>query len=401
MLDFRETRPVVLAGAVRTPIGRFGGVLRPFSAVELGEVAARACLERSGVFPERVDETIVGHGRQAGCGPNPGRQIAVRAGIPEAKPAWTVNQACASGLKAVLLGAQSVALGAADVVLAAGTESMSNTPYLLPGARWGYRLGHDHIVDGQYRDGFVCPLCGDVMGLTAERLAERYDIGREEQDRYALESQHRAQQAREEGRLEGEIVPVEVHDRRGSIETVERDEHARDDVTMEQLARLPAVFKEGGTVHAGNSSGVTDGAAAVVVLAEELVAELDVTPMARLVVATQAGVDPAVMGIGPVPAMRELFDRTGLEMHDLDLVELNEAFAAQVLAVDRELGFDRERLNVNGGAIALGHPIGCTGTRILVTLLHEMSRRQSRYGVATLCVSGGMGTALLLRGTGA
>jgi len=396
MFDFRETRPVVLAAPVRTPIGRFGGSLRPLSAVELGQAAARACLERSGLPPGRVDETIVGHGRQAACGPNPGRQIAVGAGIPESQPAWTVNQACASGLKAVLLGAQSVAAGSADVILAGGTESMSNTPYLLTDARWGYRLGNDRVVDGQYRDGFVCPLCGDVMGLTAERLADRYDIGREEQDRYAMESQHRAQGAREEGRLAAEIVPLEVTDSKGRTETVGRDEHPRDDVTMEQLAGLPAVFKEGGTVHAGNSSGVTDGAAAVLVLAEETASELGLEPMARVVAATQAGVDPAVMGIGPVPSMRELLDRTGLEMDDLDLVELNEAFAAQVLAVDRELTFDRERLNVNGGAIALGHPIGCTGARILVTLLHEMARRRSRRGVATLCVSGGMGTSLLV-----
>jgi acetyl-CoA C-acetyltransferase len=273
---------------------------------------------------------------------------------------------------------------------------MSNTPYLLTGARWGYRLGHGEVVDGQYRDGFLCPLCGDLMGLTAERLAERYDIGREEQDLYAVLTQRRAQAAREEGRFAAEIVPVEVPGGKEGPREVTLDEQPRDDVTLEQLAALPAVFKEGGTVHAGNSSGVTDGAAAIVVLSEARAEELGVTPMARIVAATQAGVDPAVMGIGPVPAMRELMERTALSISGIDLIELNEAFAAQVLAVDRELCFDRDRLNVNGGAIALGHPIGCSGTRILVTLLHEMARREAERGVATLCVSGGMGTSLLV-----
>ena len=396
MLDFRKGRGVVLAGAVRTPIGKFGGVLRPLSAVQLGAAAARAALARSGVPAAAVDETIIGHARQAGAGPNPARQISIAAGIPETAPAFTVNQACASGLKAVILAAQSVALGAADVVLAGGTESMSNTPYLLTGARWGYRLGNAEVVDGQYRDGFLCPLCGDLMGRTAERLAERYEIGREEQDRYAVLTQRRAQAARQEGRFAAEIVPVEVAGGKDGPQEVAVDEQPRDDVTLEQLGRLPPVFKEGGTVHAGNSSGVTDGGAAIIVLSEVKAEELGVAPMARIVAATQAGVDPAVMGIGPVPALRELMEGTDLSIADLDLVELNEAFAAQVLAVDRELGFDHQRLNVNGGAIALGHPIGCSGTRIVVTLLHEMARRDAERGVATLCVSGGMGTSLLV-----
>ncbi len=396
MFDFRQARPIVLAGAVRTPIGKFGGALLPLSAVDLGVAAAIAAIERAGILPADIEETVFGHARQAGTGPNPARQVSMGAGIPETSPAYTVNQACASGLKSVILAAQTVALGGANVVLAGGMESMSNTPYLLPQARFGYRLGNSEVVDGMFRDGFICPLCGDLMGQTAERLAEEYDIGREQQDAYAIETQRRAQVAREAGRFDAEIVAVEVPQRKGDPLVVDRDEHPRDDLTMEQLARLPAVFKENGTVHAGNSSGVTDGGAALVVMSEEAAERLGVEPMARVVAATQAGVDPAVMGIGPVPSMRDLMEGLDIGIADIDLIELNEAFAVQVLAVDRELRLDRDVLNVNGGAIALGHPIGCTGARILVTLLHEMARRGAKRGVATLCVSGGMGTSLLV-----
>ena len=396
MIDFRNGEPVLLAGAVRTPIGRFGGGLSPLTAVDLGVAAASAVRDRTGIDPGAIDETIIGHARQAGTGPNPARQVSMGARVPETAPAYTVNQACASGLKSVILAAQSVALGAADVILAGGIESMSNTPYLLPQARFGYRMGNAQVIDGMYRDGFLCPLCGDLMGRTAERLAEKYDISRDEQDAYATETQHRAQAAREAGRFDAEIVPVSVPQRKGEARIVERDEHPRDDVTIEQIAKLPAVFKEGGTVHAGNSSGVTDGGAALLVMSETAAERHGVEPMARIVAATQAGVDPAIMGIGPVPSMRELMETLECGVDDLDLIELNEAFAAQVLAVDRELELDRTRLNVNGGAIALGHPIGCTGTRILVTLLHELARREARRGVATLCVSGGMGTSLLV-----
>ncbi len=396
MFDFRQARPIVLAGAVRTPIGKFGGNLLPLSAVDLGVAAAIAAVERAGISPDDVDEAVFGHARQAGAGPNPARQVSMGAGVPESSPAYTVNQACASGLKAVILAAQTVALGGAEVMLAGGIESMSNTPYLLPEARCGYRMGNSEVVDGMYRDGFMCPLCGDLMGRTAERLAENYNIGREEQDAYAMETQHRAQAARAAGRFEAEIVSVEVPQRRGDPLAVDRDEHPRDDVTMEQLAKLTPVFKENGTVHAGNSSGVTDGGAAVVVMSEDAAERLGVEPMARVVAATQAGVDPAIMGIGPVPSMQKLLGGLGIDIADIDLVELNEAFAVQVLAADRELQLDRDVLNVNGGAIALGHPIGCTGTRILVTLLHEMARRGSERGVVTLCVSGGMGTSLLV-----
>jgi acetyl-CoA C-acetyltransferase len=288
----------------------------------------------------------------------------------------------------------AIRLGDADVVLAGGTESMSNTPYLLLGARWGYRLGDAEIVDGMYRDGFLCPLCEQLMGETAENLVDRYGISREESDRYAAESQRRCESARVDGRFRDEIVPIDVSGKR-EITTVSQDEHPRDGVTAESLAKLPPVFRKDGTVHAGNSSGITDGAATVVVLGEDKARDLGVEPMARIVAYASAGVDPAIMGIGPVPAVRKLLAKTGLTLADIDLIELNEAFASQVLACQRELGFDLERVNVNGGAIALGHPIGATGARIVVTLLHEMKKRKARRGLATLCISGGLGVAVL------
>ena len=396
MFDFRQTRPVVLAGAVRTPIGKFGGELRALTAIELGVAAATATLKRAGVSTNDVDEAIFGHARQAGAGPNPARQVSIGAGISELTPAFTVNQACASGLKAVMLAAQTVALGGADIILAGGIESMSNTPYLLPEARFGYRMGNAKVVDGMYRDGFMCPLCGDLMGATAERLAEKYQIGRRAQDDYAVETHRRAQAAREAGRFRDEVVPVEVPTRKGGSVVVTTDQHPRYNLTVEQMASLSPVFKENGTVHAGNSSGVTDGGASVLVMSEEAAKRHGVNVMAHVIAATQAGVAPSIMGMGPVPAMRELMQFLKIAIADIDLIELNEAFAAQVLAVDQELQLDQEKLNVNGGAIALGHPIGCTGTRILVTLLHEMVRRDAKRGVATLCVSGGMGSSLLV-----
>jgi acetyl-CoA C-acetyltransferase len=390
------SKSIVIAGAVRTPIGKFGGALKNLSAADLGVAAARGALERSGVPANAVGEVIFGNARQAGVRPNVARQISYRAGFGESVPAYTINKACGSSLKAIMNAYAAVALGDADVVLAGGAESMSNTPYLLMDARWGQKLGSSEVVDGMYRDGFLCPICGQLMGETAETLADRHRISREESDRYALESQHRCERARKEGRFLAEIVPVEVQGRKGEVDRISTDEHPRDGATLDSLQKLAPVFLKSGTVHAGNSSGITDGAAAVVVLSEEKATGLGVEPMARIVGYASAGVDPAVMGIGPVPAVRKLLEKTGLRLEDIDLIELNEAFAAQVIACHRELGFDPERLNVNGGAIALGHPIGATGARIVVTLVHEMVRRKAKRGIATLCISGGMGLALLL-----
>ncbi|HXJ91599.1 MAG TPA: thiolase family protein [Terriglobia bacterium] len=394
-------RTVYILSAVRTPIGKYGGSLAGFTAPDLGVVTARAALERAQVPPEEVDEVIFGHARQAGNGPNPARQIAVRAGIPPEVPAYTVNQACASGMKAIALGYEQILLGRADVVLVGGTEAMSRVPYFVESGRWGARFGHEELVDGMYRDGFLCPLSGVVMGETAELLAEQYQVSREEQDAYAFSSQRRTAAALASGRFNDEITPVTIQDKKGE-RTLTVDEHPRAGVTIESLAELPPVFSKTGTITAGNASGITDGAAALVLASEEWVgcSARTAGPLARIVDYAAAGVDPKVMGLGPVPAIHELLRRTGGRLEDYGLVELNEAFAAQVLACDRELHFDRERLNVNGGAIALGHPIGCTGARITVTLLHEMRKRKVRRGLATLCVSGGLGMALEIESNG-
>jgi acetyl-CoA C-acetyltransferase len=386
---------VFIVSAVRTPIGKFGGSLASLTAADMGVVAAKAALERAGVKPEQVQETIFGNARQAGGGPNPARQISVRSGVPQEVPAYTVNMACASGMKAIALGYQEIADGNLECVLAGGAESMSRLPYYLDGARWGYRLGNADLVDGMYRDGFFCPLAKMVMGETAEILAEQYKISREEQDQFALCSQTRAAAAVNSGRLRDEIVPVKLETKKGT-QLFERDEHLFLDASLEKMAKLSPVFSKTGTITAGNSSGITDGAAALVLASESFIKRNNAKPLARIAAATAAGVDPRTMGIGPVPAMRKLKEKTGLAVNDFEVIELNEAFAAQVLACDRELHFDRSRLNVNGGAIALGHPIGCTGARITVTLLHEMLKRKARLGAATLCVSGGMGMALAL-----
>ena len=388
-------RSVFILSAVRTAIGKFGGSLRDFSASDLGVVAAQAALARAGIAAQEVEEAIFGHARQAGNGPNPARQIAVRAGVPTAVPSYTVNKACASGMKAIVLGYQEIVLGHADVVLVGGTEAMSRVPYFVEGARWGARLGHQTLVDGMYQDGFLCPLAKMIMGETAELLAEQYHIPREEQDAYACTSQQRAQRAIESGRFTDEIVPVTVKEKKGE-RLFAVDEHPRLDTTPEALAKLAPVFSKAGTITAGNSSGITDAAAALVLVSEDRTRRSVRPPLARIVEYAAAGVDPRVMGLGPVPAVQKLLKKTGRQLEDYALVELNEAFAAQVLACDRELHFDRERLNVNGGAIALGHPIGCTGARITVTLLHEMRKRQAHRGLATLCVSGGLGMALEL-----
>ena len=382
-----------MAGAVRTPIGKFGGSLAGLTAADLGAAAAKEALRRAGVRPDQVDEATFGFARQAGGGPNLARQISYRAGVPQEITAYTINMACGSGMKAIDLAHRAVRDGDAEVVLAGGAESMSRVPYLLTEARWGYRMGDQPAVDGMYQDGFYCPLAEQLMGDTAERLATDYKISRQEQDEFALRSQERAAHAQAGGRFQAETFPVPVPGRKGGTELSE-DEHVRADSTLEGLAKLAPAFKAGsGTVTAGNSSGITDGAAALIVLSRARAEALGVTAQARVLGVAQAGVDPRRMGLGVVPAVKRLLDRLSLHLGDFDLVEVNEAFAAQVLACDRELGFDPERLNVNGGAIAFGHPIGATGARICVTLLHEMARRGARLGLAALCISGGMGMA--------
>ena len=390
---------VVIVSAARTPIGRYGGAFRNVHPAELGAVATRAALNRGGVPADEVDELLMGHGRQAGSGPNPARQVVKRAGLPDSVPAQTINKACASGMQAVAAGAQSIMLGESEVVVAGGIESMSRMPYLIDSddARWGHKMGNVTLVDAMYRDGFSCPLSSMIMGETAEILARQYGITREESDAYALGSQHRAAAAIKAGRFRDEIAPVTVTDAKGRSTVIDADEHPRE-TTADMLKKLAPVFGnvEGqpGIITAATSSGITDGGAAVVLMSAARASAMGVTPLARIVGWASAGVDPRLMGIGPVPAMRKLFARTGLSLSDFDLFELNEAFAPQVLAVLRDEPIPLDRMNVNGGALALGHPIGCTGARILVTLLHEMRRRKARRGLATLCVSGGMGMAM-------
>ena len=386
---------VFILSATRTPIGKFGGALATLTAADLGVVAAKAAIQRAGIETQQIDEAIFGNARQAGGGPNPARQISIRSGVPQEVPAYTVNKACASGLKSIALAYQEILLGNADCILAGGTESMSRLPFYLEGARFGYRLGNQEVVDGMYRDGFFCPMAQMLMGETAEVLAAQYKITRDEQDQFALTSQQRAAAAVAQGHFQAELAPVTIETKKGA-QIISADEHPFPGSTMEKLAKLTPVFSKTGTITAGNSSGITDGAAAVILASEAFAQRNNLQPLARIMAVTSAGVDPKIMGIGPVPAIRKLEQKHGLLLNDFDLIELNEAFAAQVLACDRELHFDPAKLNVNGGSIALGHPIGCTGTRIAVTLLHEMRRLQAKRGLATLCVSGGMGMALAL-----
>jgi acetyl-CoA C-acetyltransferase len=388
-------KPIFLAGAVRTPIGRFGGSLAGWTAADLGTAVATERLRRAQIRPDQVDDSIWGCARQAGGGPNVARQITFRCGVPDRVPAFTVNQACGSGLRAIILAAEKIMLGRAEIILAGGTESMSRVPYFAEGARFGMRMGHAELVDGMYRDGFNDPLSGLVMGETAEVLARHYEISREEQDEYALRSQQRAAAAVAAGRFEAERLPLELKDRKGNAILFTNDEHVRAQTSIDDLQKLAPVFAKDGSVTAGNSSGITDGAAAIVVLSEAALEESDAEPLARIIDYEIVGVPPEIMGIGPVPAVRAILGRQNLSIADIDLIEINEAFAAQVIACDRDLQFDEETLNVNGGAIALGHPIGCTGVRITTTLLHEMKKRQSKRGLATLCISGGMGIAML------
>jgi acetyl-CoA C-acetyltransferase len=420
-------KTVYIVSAVRTPIGKFGGMLAEFTQPDLGVIAVRAALERAfglplppertpgestdgdrSELPWRVEEVIFGNARPAGVGPNPARQIAWRCGLGDDVPGFTVNMACASGLRTVMLGWQEILTGQAGIIVAGGAESMSRVPYLIEG-RWGFKMGNQPLIDGMYRDGFLCPLSKLIMGETAEILAEQYKIPREEQDEFAVESHQRATKAAAECHFRAEMVPIEVRDKTGTVSRLDKDEHARPDASLEGMKKLPPVFSKTGTITAGNSSGITDGASAVVLASEEKVRELNLKPLARIVDAAVAAVEPRVMGIGPVPAVRKLTERTGTKVQDYDAVELNEAFAAQVLACDRDLHFKRERLNPNGGAIALGHPIACSGARILTTLVHELrypngtagsgpfqpgvGARTGR-GLAALCVSGGLGVAV-------
>ena len=394
---------VAVVAAKRTPIGKYMGSFADLSAADLGVVAAEAALSAGGVAPDLVGEVYLGNGRQAGGGPNVARQVSVRAGVPETTCATTINMACGSGLKSIVLGADAIRRGDIEVALVGGTESMSGLPFLLPQMRRGYRLGHAPLVDAMYKDGFVCPLADMVMGETAEGLAQDLGITRDEQDAFAVSSQRKAGAAIEANRFAEELAPVTVSHRKGDV-VVEADEHVRPDADMAKMAKLPAVFGKNfegeGTVSPGNASGITDGACAIVLASEAACEQHGWTPLAFVGESAQSGVDPRRMGLGPVPACARLQERTGRRAADYDLVELNEAFAAQVLACDRELALDHDRLNVNGGAIALGHPIGATGARIVTTMLHELRRRGGEHGLATLCISGGMGLSVAFDRTG-
>ena len=387
---------VVIVAAVRTPIGSFGGSLKDISAVDLGSLVIKNAIERAGLKPEQVDEVIMGNVLGAGLGQNVARQMSVHAGVPVTVPAFTINKVCGSGLKAVQLAAQAVLCGDAEVVVAGGAENMSQAPYILPNQRWGSRMGNATVVDTMLRDGLTDGFEDYHMGITAENVAEQYGITREDQDSFALQSQKRAVAAVEAGRFKEEIVPVEIPQRRGEPLVFDTDEFPRKDVSLEGLSKLRPAFQKDGSVTAGNSSGINDGAAAVVVMSAEKAKELGITVLATIKSYASSGLDPKVMGCGPIYASRKALEKAGLTVADLDLVESNEAFAAQACAVAKELNLDLEKVNVNGGAISLGHPIGASGCRILVTLLHEMQKRDAKRGLATLCIGGGMGTALIV-----
>ncbi len=392
---------IVILGAARTPIGRYGGAFKDIHPAELGATAARAALDRAGLSAADVSDVLMGHGRPAGAGPNTARQVGRRAGVPDAAPAFTINKACASGMQAVASAAQQILLGESDIVLAGGMESMSRVPYLVDAAdaRWGHKMGNFALVDAMYRDGFQDPLSGLIMGETAEVLARQYGITREESDQFALQSQAKAEAAQKAGRFAAEIAPLTLTERGKSV-SVDADEHPRHGSTIEALRKLPLTFPrvEGhdGIITAGSASGITDGGAALVITSDGVARARGFKPLARILGWATAGVDPRIMGIGPVPAIRKLEAKTGMALDDYDLVEINEAFAAQVLAVLRDLPIPAAKLNVNGGAIALGHPIGCSGARIVVTLLYELLRRGAKRGLASLCVSGGMGMAMAI-----
>ena len=390
-------KEIVIASAVRTAIGSFQGSLAGISATKLGGIVLEAALERAGVSKDSVDEVIMGNVLSAGLGQNPARQAAIQAGLAHEVPSLTINKVCGSGLKAVHLAVQAILSGDAEVVLAGGMENMSQAPYLLDGARSGYRMGDQKAVDSMIRDGLWCAFNDYHMGITAENLCAKYEIGREEQDEFAAWSQEKAQRALESGRFQEEIVPVPIPQRKGDPVLFAVDEFPRAGVTAEMLSKLKPAFKKDGTVTAGNASGINDGAAALLIMTKEKAEELGVKPLARIVANASAGVDPSIMGYGPVPATKRVCEKAGMSLSDIDLIEANEAFAVQSLSVGKALGFDREKLNVNGGAIALGHPIGASGARILVTLVHELQKREGvKYGLATLCIGGGQGVSTIV-----
>jgi len=386
---------VVIASAVRTAVGTFGGALRDIPAVELGKIAVQEALKRAKIKPEQVEEVILGNVLTAGQGQNPARQVLIRSGIPKEVPATTINKVCASGLKSVMMAAQVIKAGDADIVMAGGIESMSMAPFLLSGARWGYRMNDGALIDGMIHDGLLDIFNRYHMGITAENVAEKFGVSRQEQDALAFRSQQNAGRAIKEGRFKDEIVPVMIPQKKGDPVAFQVDEHPRPTTTMEALAGLRPAFKKDGTVTAGNASGINDGGAAVVVMSAEKAKALGVDPLAKIKAYATAGVAPDIMGTGPVPSSQRALAKAGLTVKDLDLIEANEAFAAQAVYVNKTMGWDIEKVNVNGGAVALGHPIGASGARILVTLLYEMKKRKARYGLATLCVGGGMGGALI------
>lgn len=391
------TRKVVIASAARTPIGSYGGALKSVSAQDLGITAVKEAINRAGIKPEDVDEMVFGCVLQAGLGQNVARQISIGAGIPKEKPAMTLNIVCGSGLRSVSLAAQMIMAGDSDIVVAGGTESMSNAPFLLNDERWGARMGDKKVVDEMIKDGLWDAFNNYHMGMTAENIVDKFGLTREEQDELAAMSQNRAEKARAEGKFKDEIVPVEVKDRKGNVTVVDTDEHIREGVTAEGISKLKPAFKrDGGSVTAANASGLNDGSAALVVMSEEKAKELGVKPLATIVSYATEGVDPAIMGTGPIPTVRKALEKADLKLEDIDLIEANEAFAAQALSVIKELGLNTDIVNVNGGAIALGHPVGASGARILTTLLYEMQKRDSKKGIATLCIGGGMGTAVVV-----
>ncbi len=389
-------REVVIVGAARTPIGSFNGSLAKLSAIDLGVIAAKEAMKRAGITPDMVDEVIIGNILSSGLGQNPARQISIKAGCPDTTPATTINKLCGSGLRAVSMAAQFITLGDADIMLVGGTESMSNAPYLLPKARWGQRMGHGKMIDSMINDALTDAFHDIHMGITAENIAEQWGLSREQQDEFALQSQMKAEKAQKQGRFKDEIVPVEIPQRKGDPIIVNDDEYPKHGMVIEKFTKLKPAFKKDGTVTAGNASGINDGAAMLVVMAKEKAEELGLKPMATIKSYASAALDPKIMGYGPVPATKKALERAGLTSKDIELIEANEAFSAQSLAVVKDLEFDPEIVNVNGGAIALGHPVGASGARILITLLYEMEKRDVNMGLATLCIGGGQGTSVIV-----